>query len=222
MPSTQYRGTSGRALSASQRDEALPGFERINRYWDATLERITAKILPGEYYVTDKDEAIVTVLGSCVSACVRDRVFGIGGMNHFMLPHDGCANKAVASTVSTAARYGSYAMEHLINDVLKNGGHRNNLEVKIVGGGRIISGLTDIGERNVEFVRSYLTLEELEISGERVGGDYARKVYYFPRSGLVRVKALRVLENDTVVHRETAYRHSLIEDKIAGSVELFD
>lgn len=163
----------------------------------------------------------MTVLGSCVSACIRDKVFGIGGMNHFMLPHDGRANDSDMSSVSAAARYGSYAMEHLINDVLKNGGHRKNLEVKITGGGRIISGLTDIGRRNVDFVREYLNVDGLTITGEHVGENYPRKVYYFPRTGIVRVKRLRELENTTVVDREQAYRHSLEKKEITGDVELF-
>lgn len=64
----------------------LPGFEHINRYWDSVHQAAAAKLLPGEYYVTVEDEIIVTVLGSCVSACIRDPIRGIGGMNHFMLP----------------------------------------------------------------------------------------------------------------------------------------
>src|ERR1700693_3574707 len=102
-----------------------------NVYFDRTFDCDAAKILPGEYFFTHKDMMIVTVLGSCVSACIRDRVSGIGGMNHFMLPDGGGEND---SPVSASMRYGSYAMEVLINDVLKAGARRENLEAKVFGG----------------------------------------------------------------------------------------
>lgn len=102
---------------------ALPGFEHVNRYWDVRMSLPAAKILPGEFYVSRTGEMIVTVLGSCVSACIRDRQLGIGGMNHFMLPHKGAHSTEVwGSAVSSASRYGNWAMEFLINEILKLGG----------------------------------------------------------------------------------------------------
>jgi len=101
----------------------LPGFKHINRYWDKTHDSYAAKILPGEYYVTIHDELIVTVLGSCVSACIRDKIFGIGGMNHFMLPVSKGEDISSFNTTGESARYGNFAMEQMINDILKNGGH---------------------------------------------------------------------------------------------------
>lgn len=202
---------------------ALPRFEHINRYWDPHQESFAAKILPGEYYVTLHDEIIVTVLGSCVSACIRDRVFGIGGMNHFMLPSDGNAPfpRERGRVIDESARYGVFAMELLINEILKNGGRRENLEVKITGGGRMLANMSDIGERNIDFVRQFLATEGLAIASEEVGDIYPRKVYYFPGTGKVRVKKLLTMHNDTVVRREDAYRQDLQKQAPQGDVELF-
>ncbi|HAC34328.1 MAG TPA: chemoreceptor glutamine deamidase CheD [Gammaproteobacteria bacterium] len=211
-----------RNLGTRELSPALPGFDHINRYWDRHHATIAAKILPGEYYVTTADEVVVTVLGSCVSACVRDPLFGIGGMNHFMLPDGAQATTSIsASDLSAATRYGNVAMEHLINGLIKHGGRREFLEVKIVGGGQVIDGMTDVGARNISFVRDYLSVEGMAISGEDVGGGFPRKVYYNPRTGKVKVKLLKTSHNDTLVERESAYRQQLTTKPEAGDVELF-
>ena len=201
----------------------LPGFESVNRYRDAHTRCIVAKILPGEYYVTMNREQIATVLGSCVAACIRDKVFGIGGMNHFMLPqHCARSDRSVNSGVlSDATRYGTFAMEHLINDILKCGGHRKNLEVKIFGGGRMIEGLSDIGFSNVNFVKKYLATENLTIAVEDTGGTHPRKIIYDPRSGRVRLKRLKQLHNSTILDREASYRKQLQDQPVDGGIELF-
>lgn len=199
----------------------LLGFERINRYWDRSHQGFAAKILPGEFYVTTQNELITTVLGSCVSACIRDKVLGIGGMNHFMLPIDSGGGWQGNGALSASTRYGNHAMEQLINEILKNGGDRRNLEIKIVGGGRILASMTDIGRRNIEFVHEYLQAEGLRILGEDVGDIYPRKVQYLPMSGKVRVKKLRSLHNNTIVEREEQYLHQIEAAPVAGEVELF-
>lgn len=200
---------------------ALPGFEHINRYWDPQHGVCAAKILPGEHYVTRHDEMIVTVLGSCVSACVRDTALGIGGMNHFMLPVDNGTASDSWSGADTAMRYGSYAMERLINDILKLGGARRHLEVKVVGGGRILAQMTDVGRSNIEFVRQYLRTEGLKVAGEDLGDIYPRKVHYLPASGKVQVKQLKSLHNNTLIERETAYMQELKRRPIEGEITLF-
>ena len=202
---------------------ALPGFEHVNRYWDNGNQRHAAKILPGEYYVTRQDELVATVLGSCISACVRDRVLGIGGMNHFMLPRGTDPNERCASTsLSAANRYGNFAMEHLINTILKHGGSRRNLEVKVFGGGRMIAGMTDIGRRNIEFIRDYLSTEGFQVAAEDLGDIYPRKVLYHPLSGRARIKRLRSLHNDTIVQREVRYLEEIERHPMEGEVELFE
>ena len=203
---------------------SFEGFEHINRYWDKLHDKFAAKILPGEYYVTGEDEVIVTVLGSCVSACIRDKIFGLGGMNHFMLPqstksYDEHINNG--SSWSEATRYGGYAMEMLINDILKHGGRRENLEVKIFGGGRIISNMTDVGKRNVEFVEEYIINEQLSLLSEDTGDIYPRKVVYHPNSGKVKVKRLKSVHNNTLLEREEVYQNQISDKPSTGDIELF-
>jgi chemotaxis protein CheD len=202
--------------------QPFPGFEHVNRYWDRQNSMPAAKILPGEYYVTRCDEIITTVLGSCVSACIRDRVLRIGGMNHFMLPiSEGNGWSGVDDPVSTAMRYGNHAMEAMINDILSHGGRKKNLEVKIFGGGQIMESATDIGRQNIEFIHNYLKAEGLLLLNEDVGNIYPRKVLYYPASGRVRLKKLRHLHNNTIVKREQAYRQVLDEKPVSGEIELF-
>ncbi|MFJ7565985.1 chemoreceptor glutamine deamidase CheD [Herminiimonas sp. NPDC097707] len=191
-----------------------------NVYYDRTFDCDAAKILPGEYYYTGKDMLIVTVLGSCVSACIRDRVTGVGGMNHFMLPDSGAD---AGSPISASARYGTYAMEVLINDLLKAGAKRENLEAKVFGGGAVLRGFIamNVGERNAQFVRDFLKVEGIRIIAEDLNDIHPRKVYYFPRSGKVLVKKLKQLNNNTLVNREQDYANRLQSNNVAGDIELF-
>jgi chemotaxis protein CheD len=190
-------------------------------YYDRTFDCNAAKISPGEYYYTDQDMVIVTVLGSCVSACIRDRISGIGGMNHFMLPDGASSDRD--SPVSESMRYGTYAMEVLINQLLKGGARRENLEAKVFGGGNVLRGFTSInvGERNANFVLKFLQAEQIKITGEDLNDIYPRKVYFFPKTGRVLVKKLRQLNNDTLLKREESYANRLKSDSVGGEVELF-
>lgn len=190
-----------------------------NVYYDRTFDCDAAKILPGEYYYTQEDMLIVTVLGSCVAACIRDRVSGLGGMNHFMLPDSGDAN----SPVSASMRYGTFAMEVLINELLKAGARRENLEAKVFGGGAVLRGFTamNVGERNAEFVMSYLKTEQIRVVAEDLNDVHPRKVYFFPRSGKVLVKRLMQVRNDTVARRELDYASRLKVEPVAGDIDLF-
>jgi chemotaxis protein CheD len=200
---------------------ALPGFEHIRRGWHNSYEAYAARLLPGEYYVTLHDEGIYTTLGSCISACIRDRTTGIGGMNHFMLPASADKEGWKSTSLSAATRYGNFAMEHLINDILKNGGNRRNLEVKIFGGGRVMAGMSDIGMRNISFVRDYLNTEGLPIVTEDVGDIFPRMLVYFPATGKVRVKRLRSLHNNTIAAQEASYLETIEAKPVSGDVELF-
>lgn len=191
-----------------------------NVYFDRTFDCDAAKILPGEYFFTHKDMLIVTVLGSCVSACIRDRVSGIGGMNHFMLPDGGGDND---SPVSASMRYGTYAMEVLINDLLKSGARRENLEAKVFGGGNVLRGFIaiNVGERNAQFVRNFLRAENIRITAEDLNDIHPRKVYFFPRSGKVLVKKLKQMNNNTLVNREQDYASRLQNTRVGGEIDLF-
>lgn len=201
----------------------LPGFEHVRRSWNVSYAAYAARILPGEYYVTRSDEGVYTTLGSCISACIRDRVSGVGGMNHFMLPASAKDEPAAwtATGLGAATRYGNYAMEHLINVILRNGGVRKNLEVKIFGGGRILENMTDVGQRNITFVRDYLKTESLSIVAEDVGDVFPRMVVYFPSTGKAKVKRLRSLHNNVIANQEKAYIEVIADRPVAGEIELF-
>lgn len=207
----------------SQFPKTLPGFTGINRYWDYKHQSIAAKILPGEYYVTTQQEIIATVLGSCVSACVRDPQHGIGAMNHFLLPlHKGEEWSEKISANNQATRYGNYAMEHMINDVLKYGGRKELLEFKVFGGSRVISQMGDVGANNIKFVLNYLEVEGFKVTAQDLGGNNPRKVLYYPLTGKVRVKKIKELHNDTIIKRETEFMHNLEKpEAVTGEIELF-
>lgn len=162
---------------------------------------------------------IVTVLGSCVSACLRDRVSGVGGMNHFMLPDGG---GEADSPVSASMRYGTYAMEVLINDVLKAGARRENLECKVFGGGAVLRGMNamNVGERNAAFVKNYLSAEKIRVVAEDLNDIWPRKVHFFPRTGKVLVKKIKDAAAD-LASREREYASKLQAKPVGGEIDLF-
>ncbi|MDD5180978.1 MAG: chemoreceptor glutamine deamidase CheD [Gallionellaceae bacterium] len=196
------------------------GYEEVaapNLYYDNGFDIEAAKLLPGEYYVTARDMVLVTVLGSCVAACIRDRFSGIGGMNHFTMPGES------SGLLSSSARYGAHAMEKMINELLKMGAKRSNLEAKLFGGGNVLRGftVTNMGERNTEFAINYLRNEKITIVAKDTLDVYPRKVYFFPASGKVRVRQLRNMHNDTIIEREHSYRSRIKVADMQGDVELF-
>lgn len=191
-----------------------------NLYYDRSFDCEAAKILPGEYYYTKNPMLIVTVLGSCVAACIRDRMTGIGGMNHFMFP-DGKGD--ASNPTSASMRYGAYAMEVLINQLLKAGARRENLEAKVFGGGNVLRGFTaiNVGERNAEFVLDFLRTERIRVVAEDLNDVHPRKVYFFPATGKVLVKKLKQLNNYTLVKREQDYANRLQTNTVGGEIDLF-
>lgn len=191
-----------------------------NIYWDRQLGMQAAKILPGEYFITGRDLVLVTVLGSCVAACIRDPGAKIGGMNHFMLPE---AGKDADGMLGAPARYGTYAMEVLINEVVKLGARRSALEAKVFGGGNVLRNLTmtNVGTRNARFVLEFLATERIPVLAQDLANDYARKVYYYPNTGRVRLKMIRDMHNQTILQREREYVRRIEVQPVGGEVELF-
>lgn len=190
-----------------------------NRYYDRHFTQEAVKILPGEYFVTGQNMLIVTVLGSCVSVCLRDPVAGVSGMNHFLLPSD----NGGGDLLSDSARYGVFAMDILINHMLKLGASRQRLEAKVFGGGNVLKGFTaiNVGERNVEFVLDYLATEHIPVLARDLLDFYPRKVYFFADTGQVLVRKIKKLHNNTIMDRETAYRMQLRPQQ-SGDVVMFD
>lgn len=211
------------AASSTERRRADPtSAAPASRYFDSRLGRQVVKVLPGKHHVTrDPDEVVATTLGSCVSACVRDPAIGVGGLNHFMLPGD--PKSLDWSHPNMEMRYGQNAMERLINDILREGGRRERLEIKVFGGGNVMGRNLDVGDRNVAFVRAYLAEEGFRIAAEDLGGDWPRRILYDPQTGKVDRLLLRRDADRAVVDEEAAHRSVLRQKGVqAGSIELFE
>ena len=188
-------------------------------YYDAHFRSDAVKILPGEYFVHDEDLLIMTTLGSCIAACLWDRQAKVGGMNHFMLPVGGGDEAANAS-----GRYGSYAMELLINELMKRGASRMTLEAKVFGGGQVIGGMNtmNVGERNTTFVLDYLKTERIPVVSSDVLDIYPRKVCFLPASGKAMVKRLAPTHADAFVAQDRAAAQKALPTATGGgSVDLF-
>lgn len=191
-----------------------------NLYFDTHFNVEAAKILPGEFYVSKREMLLVTVLGSCVAACIWDSTTRIGGMNHFMLPD---LTQDKKDQVGESGRYGVYAMELLINQLLKLGAKKTHLRAKVFGGGNVMKGFQnfDVGGRNALFVKEFLRTERIPLEAEDLLDVWPRKVYFFTHSGRVLVKKLKAMHNDTIFKREIEYRSKLRNTDVSGDVELF-
>jgi len=182
-------------------------------YFDREFGLAAVKLLPGEYYVTSNNMVLTTVLGSCVSACLRDSVSGIGGMNHFMLPD---AVAPLSFDAATAMRYGAYAMQVLLSEVLRAGARRERLEAKVFGGGAVLASMTllNIGERNADYVLRYLLAERIRIASQDLRGKLPRRINFFPFSGRVTVRKLRQQDNTLLAqHEEQALASALLKQQ---------
>lgn len=186
-------------------------------FYDAHFKADAVKVLPGEYFVHDEDLAVMTTLGSCIAACLWDRERHVGGMNHFMLPD-------VSGSDADSGRYGSFAMELLINEMMKRGASRTRLEAKVFGGGAVISGMNslNVGERNTRFVMDYLKTERIPVVSKDVMDIYPRKVCFFPRSGKAMVKRLASSNTEALVAQDRAAAQAAVPaPSVGGSVDLF-
>jgi len=195
----------------------------VARYFDKQFGLEAVKILPGQYYSARRDIAIVTVLGSCVSACLWDPETRTGGMNHFMLPGSVRGSRATGPASADSARIGIYAMELLINQLLKLGARRDRLVAKVFGGGCVLEGMDrlNVGNLNGAFVIEFLREEGIPLLATDLYDDCARKVYFFPRTGKVLVRRLATLRNDTIERRERDYLALLSQSRGASEIEIF-
>jgi chemotaxis protein CheD len=185
-------------------------------YRDHHFQYDAVKVLPGEYFVSTEDLVIMTVLGSCISACIWDGRIRAGGMNHFMLP-DG-------DSVDGFGRYGSYAMELLINELLKKGARRESMQAKVFGGAAVMAGFTtmNVGERNTKFVLDYLATERIPVVSQDVLDIHPRKVCFFPVTGKVLVKRLAHSHPETLAVEERKGNAATVAKATSGgSVDLF-
>lgn len=190
------------------------------RYFDARHNKNVVRVLPGDHYVSrNNDEMIVTILGSCVAACIRDPDTGIGGMNHFMLPE---SNSGKWGATNANMRYGNFAMETLINEILKTGCPRERLEVKLFGGGNVIPGSLKVGDQNGEFALNYLHYEGLKPKACDLGGKHARRIHYFPETGKVDRLLLKRTADVVYLKEENEYRSRLPKELCSGEIDIFE
>ncbi len=207
--STQKAETTGVSVMKASR-----------RHFNSKLDRWVIKVLPGEYYVTGaKDEVLLTVLGSCVTACMRDPETGFGGINHFMLPSKTTANW---EGDDLQLRYGNYAMEVLLNEILKTGCPRSRIEMKLFGGGNVINSNTLIGTKNTIFVKRFAEREGVNIAREDLGGSHGRRIMYEPSTGKAWRRFISTARVANLVTAETRYLEKVSTDSTVGSVELFE
>lgn len=187
-------------------------FSHVRRMHDRRFPHEIASILPGEFFVSREPMVVYTVLGSCISACIRDPFAGVGGMNHFMLPVPR-EHQSGDAWGGESTRYGSFAMEQLINGILSRGGAKQRLEIKLFGAGKIYEGNIDVGARNTEWVLRYLIDEGLPIAKRDLGDIFPRKVYYFTDSGRVLMKKIIRIKNQTIYARESDYEYRLYQER---------
>ncbi len=169
-------------------------------------------IYPGEFYVSDRD-IIATVLGSCISVCIKDRKTGLAGMNHFMLPGDA---RSQDMFLSASAKYGMFAMEQLINEMIKKKGSKKDFEAKVFGGGHVLNFRKSDGnvpEANIDFVRAFLTMEQVAVVKEDVGGYVGRKILFFPETAKVLLKRLETSVDSSLIRAEETYKTRLFREK---------
>lgn len=206
--------TKSPSLDALKARPRKPG-EAAFFFHDPHFGHDAVKVLPGEYFVTADEMLIMTVLGSCIAACIWDPQVRVGGMNHFMLPEGGA---------DTSGRYGSYAMELLINEMMKLGARRESMQAKVFGGGQVMHNFTslNVGERNTRFVLDYLQTERIAIVSKDVLDIHPRKVCYFPATGKAMVKRLAHSHPDTLETQERKGSAAVVAKATSGgSIDLF-
>ncbi len=205
-------------LKAQPREPGEAGF-----FWhEAQFGREAVKVLPGEYFVASDDILVMTTLGSCIAACLWDRRAGIGGLNHFMLPESSGSPDDTAG--GRGGRYGAFAMELLINQMMKHGAARSQLEAKVFGGGQVVAGMDtlNVGERNTRFVLDYLKTERIPVVSKDVLDIHPRKVCFLPASGKAMVKRLAATGVSVFLAQErAAAAQPTPEHSGAGSIDLF-
>lgn len=212
-------GTPASAL-ATPAPTGAPG-EAHTFLFERDFNRHSVKVLPGEFFVAGNDIVLSTVLGSCVSACIWDRSAGIGGMNHFMLPEGGTASGGQPDVGGLAGRYGVFAMEQLINEIIKRGGRKASFEAKVFGGGHVMKSFTtSVGTRNAEFVLAFLKAEGVRVASQDLLDVHPRRVAFFPNTGRALCKKLAQADA-TLVAAEQQYRSRITTADTSGDVELF-
>lgn len=196
--------------------QVVPGFQDFKLFWEPRWNCYAVKVKPGEFYIARSNMVLTTVLGSCISACIYDPQAGYGGMNHFMLP----ASHSNAD-MGRSLRYGLFAMEQLINELMKHGCSRERMQVKLAGGGEMMRGYSSVGQQNINFIMQYIQDEGLNLLADDLGGDRARRVAYFPIEGRMLVNKLDHREDQRLIEEERSYSIDVDQHMDDADVELF-
>ena len=222
MTAVSLSPATGRFNRRSDKESVQVGLmnDGTKRYFDHNHEITVVKIFSGDCYVSDQPgEMLVTILGCCVAACIRDPIIGVGGMNHFLLP--GTLEDGGDADDGKALRYGVYAMEQLINEILKRGGNKSRLEIKLFGGGNVTNNSAAIGSKNALFVQEFFRKEGLAVATEDLGGDLPRRIHYYSDTGKVMMRKLKRREDMVVVEEEQQFDSLLRKTPLEGSIDLF-
>ncbi|KAA0677379.1 chemotaxis protein [Roseomonas genomospecies 6] len=202
-----------------RRGAGSDGLRSDGSYLDREFGAYVVPVVLGHHRISSRgDDMLVTTLGSCVAACINDPVARVGGMNHFLLP----GSPSGGDGFGVATRYGSVAMERLINDLLERGARRERMEVKLFGAARVIDTSLDVGAANAAFALEYVRREGLALAVQDLGGDKGRRVHFFPATGRAFRRLLRPETERETVHQEMDYLQALKRTPVEGEMELFD
>ena len=210
--STRPPLTNSARLDQLRAQSRKPG-EASFFYFDNHFRNEAVKVLPGEFFVHHEDILIMTTLGSCIAACIWDRDRRVGGMNHFMLPEG----------TGDSGRYGSFAMDQLIGELVKRGATRSSMEAKVFGGGAVLEGMNtiNVGQRNTNFVMDYLRTERIPVVSKDVLEIYPRKVCFLPASGKAMVKRLASSHSESFIAQDRVAQQKTAQPAAGGSIDLF-
>lgn len=187
------------------------------RFYSHKLEKIVVKILAGEYFATQNGEVLYTVVGSCITTCIYDQKKKIAGMNHFLLPGMVRPDEMMSSEVG---RYGMFAMELLIGELIKLGARREGLQAKLFGGGSVLKfrwNDGDITESNIRFAKKFLELEGIPTVKEDVGGNSGRMILFFSDSNRVLLKRFDPKKEQRFYQDEEAYKRKIFQKRLSKS-----
>lgn len=173
---------------------------------------------PGEFYVSRQPEVISTLLGSCVAACLFDPVTRIFGMNHFLLAYRHYAQEQ-RILESDVGRYGIYAMEVLINEMMRQGAGKRNLKAKCFGGAQVLHlredkmNHTTVGDANIEFIKAFLLKEDIPLLGSSFGGIHGRHIHFVGTDYSVYIKKIGTMQDKMVEKEERRYWKQNLEER---------
>ena len=181
----------------------------MNSYFDNHFNKKIITIYPGEFYTSNDNEMISTVLGSCISIALFDSEKKIGGLNHFMLAKDTSIEDDRESN-RLMGKFGEYAMELLLKDVLQKGAKLENLQAKVFGGSNVFNlpakTGAQVGEVNIKFAFDYLKQKKIPVVTSNTGGTAPRKIFFDPISSKVYLKYIQNRNVDAQLEsKEEAY-----------------